>query len=185
MILPILRGSRVTLRPPLDEDIVTIVALGSDPEIHRLYGGSGTPEPITLASAAEAVARFHAHGMTWAMEVEGHYIGHIRLDDTQNADRRARLAIGIADTARLSQGYGSEAIALLLEHAFTTLGLHRVGLRVLAFNTRAIRAYEKGGFRVEGRERESALIDGAWHDDLIMGILSHEFGPSALADQSK
>jgi RimJ/RimL family protein N-acetyltransferase len=54
------------------------------------------------------------------------------------------------------------------------LGLHRLSVRVLAFNGRAIRAYQKCGFRIEGRERESAWIDGTWHDDLIMGLLADD-----------
>jgi len=43
------------------------------------------------------------------------------------------------------------------------------------YNVRAIRAYEKCGFAVEGREREAALVDGSCHDDVIMGILDREF----------
>jgi RimJ/RimL family protein N-acetyltransferase len=46
---------------------------------------------------------------------------------------------------------------------------------VLAYNKRAIRAYEKCGFVIEGREREAAFVDGAWHDDVMMGLLDHEF----------
>ena len=46
---------------------------------------------------------------------------------------------------------------------------------VLEYNVRAIRAYEKCGFVREGVERESALVDGAWHGDVIMGILEHEY----------
>jgi RimJ/RimL family protein N-acetyltransferase len=64
---------------------------------------------------------------------------------------------------------------LLLGHAFDGLGLHRLSVRVLSHNARAIRAYEKCGFVFEGRERESALIDGAWHDDVIMGLIDREF----------
>jgi RimJ/RimL family protein N-acetyltransferase len=88
-----------------------------------------------------------------------------------------RAAIGIADAALLGQGLGSEAIQLAVAHAFGPMGLHRLSLRVLAFNGRAIRAYQKCGFRVEGRERESALIDDVWHDDLIMGLLAEDDRP--------
>ena len=63
---------------------------------------------------------------------------------------------------------------LVLAYAFDS-GLHRVGLRVLATNERAVRCYTSCGFKLEGRERESARIDGVWQDDLIMGILAREF----------
>jgi RimJ/RimL family protein N-acetyltransferase len=53
--------------------------------------------------------------------------------------------------------------------------LARISARVLEYNTRAIRAYEKCGFVVEGRQRESAHVDGKWHDDVMMGLLDSEF----------
>lgn len=70
---------------------------------------------------------------------------------------------------------GRELIKLVLSHAFGTMGLHRVDLRVLAFNERAIRCYRSCGFVEEGRERESARIGDVWHDDIIMGILAEEY----------
>jgi ribosomal-protein-alanine N-acetyltransferase len=53
--------------------------------------------------------------------------------------------------------------------------LHRVDMRVLTFNRRAIGCYEKCGFVHEGVERESVWIDGAWTDDMRMGILEDEY----------
>jgi RimJ/RimL family protein N-acetyltransferase len=119
-----------------------------------------------------------AHPCAWIIEHE-HLIGDIRLDNINDQDRRASLAIGIADPAALGQGLGTEAIGLVAAHAFGPMVLHRLTVRVLAFNERAIRAYQKCGFRVEGRERESACIDGAWHDDVIMGLLASEVPPPA------
>ena len=60
-------------------------------------------------------------------------------------------------------------------YAFDVLKLHRISVRVLEYDARAIRTYKKCGFVVEGRERQSALVDGTWHDDVIMGILDGEF----------
>ena len=70
---------------------------------------------------------------------------------------------------------GSEAILLLLRHAFVDLHSHGIGIRVLAYNQLAIRAYEKCGFVIEGRQREAAFVNDAWHDDVMMGLLEHEF----------
>jgi RimJ/RimL family protein N-acetyltransferase len=70
---------------------------------------------------------------------------------------------------------GSEAIALALGYAFNVLELHRVSVRVVDYNFRAIRAYQKCGFVIEGREREAALVDGDWHDDVMMAILDREY----------
>ena len=71
-------------------------------------------------------------------------------------DQRARLAVGLYDPAKLGQGTGRQAIRLVLDHAFGGLRLHRVGLRVISYNVRAIRAYRACGFTEEGREREAS-----------------------------
>ena len=63
---------------------------------------------------------------------------------------------------------------LVLQYAFEVLKLHRISVRVVEYNTRALRAYEKCGFVVEGREREAAFVDGTWHADVMMGILDRE-----------
>ncbi len=126
--------------------------------------------------AAEAWARANAaNPYVWVIEVAGQLIGEIKLHSVNAQDRRASMAIAIYDPEQLGKGFGSEAIRLLLHHAFTELDLHRIGIRVLAYNERAIKAYQKCGVIVEGRERETAFVDGVWHDDLMMGILSREW----------
>ena len=59
--------------------------------------------------------------------------------------------ISIGEPDAWGQGYGTEATGLMLWLAFERIGLHRVGLSVFSFNERAIRSYEKAGFRLEGR----------------------------------
>lgn len=112
-------------------------------------------------------------------------LGEIRLDNIDGQDKRASLAIGIYDRHRLGQGLGTEAIRLVLGHAFGDLNLHRVSVRVLAYNQRALRAYQKCGFLIEGREREAAFVNGQWHDDIIMGLLTHEFTATSAAVRNR
>ena len=173
--VPTLTGPNVTLRAADYGDIDARFAFGKNPEILKMYGVSadilGTYEREDAQGWAEFLIK-HPHA--WIIERNG-LIGAVRLDDVDLEDRRASLAIGMVDPDALNKGYGTEAIRLVIGFAFRTLNLHRVSLRVLAYNQRAIRAYEKCGFRVEGRERETAYVDGAWHDDLIMGILEGEF----------
>ncbi len=174
--IPELSGSRVRLRPFCRADVVGRLALGRSPEIVRSFGGN----PDGLAPYSESDARSWvewnmAHPLCWAVEVEGRLLGEARLDGLNLQDSRARLATGLYDVSQLGKGLGREMIRLVLSHAFETIGLHRVDLRVLAFNERAIRCYRACGFVEEGRERESARIGDVWHDDIIMGILSEEY----------
>ncbi len=171
-----MEGPSLRLRPATADDAAARFLLGHNPEIVRMFGVSHAgAKPMTM-DAAEAWARAHAaNPYVWIIEVGGQLIGEIKLHSVNAQDRRASMAIAIYDAQQLGKGYGSEAIRLLLHHAFTELDLHRIGIRVLAYNERAIRAYLKCGFVVEGRERETAFVDGVWHDDLMMGILSRDF----------
>lgn len=111
----------------------------------------------------------------WVIEASGSLAGAAFLHSLSEADRKARFAIGMFDPRFLGRGLGAEATRLVLSHAFRDLGLHRVDLRVLEFNTTAIRSYKRAGFLEEGRERDSCWLEGRWYDDVIMGVLEPEF----------
>ena len=121
--------------------------------------------------AASWFGDLDAEEHAWSIEVEGRFVGTVRLHSFVAADERASVAIAIFDATLLGRGYGTEALQLLVRHAFSGLGLHRLSVRVLASNARAVRCYEKCGFRHEGRERESARVGHGWEDDFIMGLV--------------
>ena len=99
-------------------------------------------------------------------------VGQIGLDWK---NRSAFLGIVIAEKEYWGRGYGSDAIVTLLRFAFGEMNLHRIYLSVFDTNPRAIRCYEKCGFRHEGRAREALFRDGRYHDALQMAILRQEF----------
>ena len=76
---------------------------------------------------------------------------------------------------QLGRGLGTEVTQLVLRYAFEDIALHRVDLRVIEYNQRAIAMYRSCGFVEEGRERESARADGVFYDDIIMSVLAPEF----------
>jgi RimJ/RimL family protein N-acetyltransferase len=63
----------------------------------------------------------------------------------------------------------------MLGHGFNNLNLHRIELGVFDFNPRAIHVYEKLGFKREGVLRDYLFSDGAYHDQILMSILDHEY----------
>ncbi|MCC7371646.1 MAG: GNAT family N-acetyltransferase [Chloroflexi bacterium] len=186
-----LHGDLVLLRQPVPADVAARIEAPRDPEEDLMYGGSGTAKQFTAQEAeawfapysrqqVEQERRFVVAALRWpdggtVDSPDGRCIGTIRLHQIVSQDRRARLAVGLFDRRFWSHGYGSEAIRLVLGYGFRTMQLHRIDLRVLAYNGRAIRAYEKCGFVREGVERESALVNGVWHDDIIMSVLDREF----------
>lgn len=163
------------MRPALPVDVGPRLELGAEPaENLKLYGVQPeTAPPFTLEQAERWVQSLIDHPYAWVIEGPT-LLGSVRLDRVDLADRRASFAIGLLRSENLGKGIGTEAARRVLSFAFSELKLHRVSLRVLAINERAIRSYQKCGFRIEGRERETAFLDGEWHDDLIMGMLEHE-----------
>ncbi|MSP13999.1 MAG: N-acetyltransferase [Chloroflexi bacterium] len=98
-------------------------------------------------------------------------IGFVALHSIEWNNQSTLMAIGIGDPTYRGQGYGRDALQLILNYAFNELNLHRVGLDVNANNQVAIRAYESVGFRHEGAMRQALMRDGQRWDRLIMGIL--------------
>lgn len=102
-------------------------------------------------------------------------IGNCSLFKIDHADRKAELGIFIGDKNYWDKGYGTEALRLLLDYGFNILNLHNIFLNVHSFNKRALRAYEKVGFKIIGRRRESFIMAGKKYDEIFLDILEEEF----------
>lgn len=160
-MVPTLKGDRLVLRPPREQDKLDRLSYGRNAEYVRMAGGDHRHlPPLTAEQVERWYQRLLAEPIEWVIDLDGRCIGTARLHSLNERDRRARYAIGIFDPSAWGKGYGTEATNLVLEYAFETLHLHRVDLRVLAYNHRAIACYAKCGFVKEGVEREGALIAG-------------------------
>jgi [ribosomal protein S5]-alanine N-acetyltransferase len=174
--LPTLFGAQVKLRTPIERDKQDRLAAGRAPEFRRMVGGDPTDcPPLTLPEVEQWYQQLCRTPLHWVIEAEGCCIGVARLLAIDQTNRRARYAIGIFSPQFRGRGYGAETTQLILRYAFEKLGFHRIELRVLDFNHRAIACYRKCGFIEEGRERDSALIGGEWHSDVLMSVLEHEY----------
>jgi RimJ/RimL family protein N-acetyltransferase len=106
---------------------------------------------------------------------EDKLIGELGLDVVNWTGRDAFVGLGIGETEQWSKGYGTDIMNVLLRFAFTEVNLRRVTLTVFEYNPRAIRSYEKAGFRHEGRMRGLLHREGHRWDELFMGITSEEW----------
>lgn len=174
--LPSLTGNNIRLRPPRPNDIPERQRHGRHHEFLRMVGSDVQEDsPMSEADAQKWYENQCKEPYLWIIEWQGLAVGTARLHNVDRQNRRARYAIGIFNPACWGKGIGTEATTLVLGYAFDTLHLHRVDLRVLAYNERAIRAYCKAGFVQEGIEREGAWIAGKWESDLYMSILEQEY----------
>jgi RimJ/RimL family protein N-acetyltransferase len=163
----------VSLRTARPSDQATLERLRADPEIDHFMGVDGPASALLwrhvfLGDQSGALADLVV------ADAEGRPIGLVSLWDRTIPHEAAEISIWLGQGYR-NAGFGTEALRLSLRYAFDQLKLHKVYLRVLDFNARAVRAYEKSGFKVEGTLREEMRVDGAWHDLIYMGVLAGEF----------
>ncbi len=104
-------------------------------------------------------------------------IGFVGLDGNgiRSPHRDAFVGIGIGEPEFWGKGYGTDAMKLILRYGFLELNLHRVSLDVFSYNPRAVRSYEKAGFKLEGQVRGSLLREGRRWDEYFMGILREDW----------
>ncbi len=107
--------------------------------------------------------------------VENILIGFIGLFNLYRQQGDALVAIALGERKYWSNGYGTDAMHIMLQYGFMELNLRRMGLIVFDYNPRAIRSYEKAGFVPEGRVRGAMQRDGKRWDYLYMGILREEW----------
>jgi RimJ/RimL family protein N-acetyltransferase len=168
-------GKKTRLRAIEREDVPTFVRWFNDPEVRQYL------EMYLPMSKAEEEEWFEAYlkdesSRIFGIESEdGVLIGNVGLDNLDWKNRNAHLGIVVAEKEYWGRGYGTDAVTTTLDFAFNEMNLHRVYLSVFEFNQRAIRCYEKCGFRHEGRAREALFRDGTYHDHLSMAILREEF----------
>lgn len=102
-------------------------------------------------------------------------IGNCGFNTIDNKNRTAEVGIFIGEEENRSNGYGAEALRLLLDYGSNYLNLNNIMLGVRAFNERAIACYKKVGFKEYGRRRECYFLNGKYYDDIFMDILAREF----------
>lgn len=169
-------GERVYLRPIEPEDLPFIRQWANDPDVRRL---TGEALPMSKAGADEFLERVRQDKeRVWFVVVlkeNDRVIGEAGLLRMFHPWRNTDLSIIIGDKGAWGKGYGTEAILLLLDYAFGYLGFHRVSVGVVGFNERALRFYEKVGFKREGLQRDGYYYDHVFHDFVMMSILEDEF----------
>ncbi len=172
-----LPGERVVLRRHAPENLAAFRRWYADPEIARLaryQEGPMRPDEIERFFAARILGR-GSLALAIHERPTDRLIGTCALSqlDPDNGSALFHITIGEKDT--WGRGYGTEATQLMVDHAFGTLGLHRVALAVFEYNERAIRAYRRVGFSVEGRAREAIWRDGRYWDELHMALLDSDW----------
>ena len=177
-------GERVGLGP-LDRALLpTMVWWGNDFAVGELAGFGARP---VTKDAVEAIFEpafkgdpREAHFAVYQLAGR-RPIGNAGLRDVDHRRRTAEFGILIGERDFWGKGCGTEATRLVLDYAFTALGLNSVGLDVAEYNSAGKRGYEKAGFREVGRRRQLSWFAGRLWDMIIMDCLVSEFTSPILA----
>jgi diamine N-acetyltransferase len=173
-------GKSVRLRAIDRDDIPTFVRWFNDPEVRHYLQAF---EPMSRAGEErwfeEHLKKQGEFLFSIEAPVDGGWlnIGNVGLHRVDWKNRGVTFGIVLGERAYWGKGFGTDATRTMLKFAFGELNLHRVELEVYSFNPRAMRCYEKAGFRLEGTRRQAHFHQGAYHDVHCMGILRDESHP--------
>jgi aminoglycoside 6'-N-acetyltransferase len=154
-----LAGARVVLRPLAPEHAEPLRAIRRQPAVADWWG------PVEDAFPGEEPT-----AERWAVLVDGEVAGMIQCTEEHEPDyRNAEIDIFLAAQAR-GKGLGPDAITTLGRHLIEARGHHRLFLSANVHNARAIRCYEKAGFRTVGTMRRAGrdYRTGQYEDELLM-----------------
>jgi [ribosomal protein S5]-alanine N-acetyltransferase len=114
-----------------------------------------------------------AHGLTWAITFGDELVGHASLGGiVWGSDRTGHLGTWV-DEKFVRHGIGSLAAAMVVDHAFGDVGLHRIVASVQTENTASRQGVERY-FREEGVRVRQSFVDGAWRDHVCYALTAEE-----------
>lgn len=158
----------MTLRPLRAADVPRLAEIAAEPEVARWWREVTEQDLLEKVGPDADVAAF-------AVEHEGEIVGLIETSEENEPDYRHAGIDLFLGTAWHGRGLGSDAIRTLARHLVDDRGHHRLTIDPAADNERAIRSYEKVGFKRVGiMRRYERGTDGTWHDGLLLDLLAEE-----------
>src|ERR671930_735089 len=180
--LILVAGQRVGLGALRRDLIPTYVRWRSDLEVLRALGESDQVPTVEAMQSWYEGATTPGNGEVHFTIYDLNDLAPVGTALLVRVDQRAGTAeFGLTIGERRNQGLGTEATKLVLDWAFTVMGLHNVLLVTFSWNLPAIRAYRKAGFREIGRRRGAVVTLGQRYDQVLMDAVADEFTDSVLA----
>ncbi len=169
--LLILRSQRLMLRPPTAADATPLAAILAEPEVARYWPGYDS-----LRIGKDLLKR-DDDVTVLVIEHQSLVIGAIQFNENEDPEYHHASIDLFLGTCWQGQGLGSEAIRAVIDHLFVARGHHRIIIDPAADNLRAIRTYERLGFRRVGVMRQYERgADGSFHDGLLLELLNKPGG---------
>lgn len=165
-----LRGERVALRPPVVDDLDDLARIFQEPEVARWW-----PRFDRTRIQEDLIGNEEPTEHVYAVVVGDVVAGIVQAAEEDDPDYRS-VGIDIAIATRWhGSGVAVDAIRTLVHDLIDSRGHHHVTIDPAADNARAIRCYEKLGFKAVGILRQNERgANGAFHDTLLMDLVAEE-----------
>ena len=172
---PFIQGKDIFLRAAAESDAALFA---------RAYNSPGARDALYIAlptsaeQQRESIRRLVNDHTTILFTIclnNGEAIGLCSLVRIDWPGRMATFYIAIADEEQRSRGYGGQALALITDYAFNTVNLNRLQLHVSVENKRAVKAYKRQGFIIEGTLRQAMYYKGRYIDFHLMALLKEDY----------
>ncbi len=180
-----LKGHMVNLRPFTKNDIPIITRWINNPEIRQFIL---TVFPQSEKQEEEWFNKLGSDEKNIVLCIEtteGIPIGVMGIHKINWVNRTCETGAIIGEKEYWNKGYGTDAKMHLLNYAFNTLNLHRIGSSVIDFNKRSLQYSLHCGYKVEGKKREAIFRDGKYWDIIELGLLQEEWKPQWEKFQEK
>lgn len=174
MPFPTLETSRLALVEVTPEHAPALFHILANEDVTRFYGMN----PLRAQhDALNIIASFKQtydtqQGIRWGIIIRdsGTFIGTLGLNHLSLYSKKAEIGFEL-DPAHWRRGYAAEAIQAVLEYAFETLALHRMGAVTFLENEASVQLLTRLGFEEEGILRGYLYQDGSSYDGRIFSLL--------------
>jgi diamine N-acetyltransferase len=169
-------GEKVALGP-LSRDLIPLHTRWDNDLAARRNIGVPLPQTLEQRTAHYERDARGEDGIDFAIYERATWrpVGIVSLFHIDYRNGRADFGMLIGEPDARGRGYGTEATRLMLDYAFTALGLRNIGLTVAEWNIAGQRAYARAGFKEWGRRRSCWWMGGRWWDEVHMDAIAAEF----------
>lgn len=175
----VLEGQRVKLTPLHFKNIYKHFEWNNDPELNRL----DSELPYQKETFGEFKHRFeqmvyHPAPQNRDFEIhadEDKLIGLAYVVNISEANKHCTVGITIGDRDYWGEGYGRDALSVLLDYCFNEIGMHRVSTETFEYNEAWRKLVRDAGFQRDGIERDYLYREGEYYDKEIYSILAEEY----------
>ena len=176
-----IRGEKVTLLPITQEEKDEFYALATESSGSKFWYDD---QERSVLDKRKFFREWHEsyfnpkcpeEGQCFWIDVSGERIGAVCHNRIDLKNKVVELDIIIGEEKFCGKGYGTDALITLMVHVFTNFDINRIWIGARANNQRAIKAYQKAGFKKEAVLRETDFFEGKFVDCVILRILRKEF----------